>query len=59
VLVNVLQREELPKQVETSANILAVACPFCLTMFEDAVKTKGYEERIEVKHVIELVGQAI
>ena len=54
-----LAERRVAQAVETSANILAVACPFCLTMFEDAVKTKGYEERIEVKHVIELVGQAI
>jgi len=45
--------------VETGADILVVACPFCLAMFEDAVKTKGYEGKIEVKQIIELVRQAI
>jgi len=45
--------------METGADILAVACPFCLAQFEDAVKTKGYQEKIEVKQVIELVKQAI
>jgi len=54
-----LAERRVAQAVETGANILAVACPFCLTMFEDAVKTKGYEERIEVKHVIELVEQTI
>jgi succinate dehydrogenase/fumarate reductase iron-sulfur protein len=44
---------------ETGADILLVACPFCLAMFEDAVKTKGYDEKIEVKQLIELVQQAI
>ena len=44
---------------ETGAEILAVACPYCLAMFEDAVKTQGYEGKIEVKQVIELVKEAL
>ena len=54
-----LAERRVVQAVETGAGILVVACPFCLTMFEDAVKTKGYEERIEIKHVIELARQAI
>jgi len=38
---------------------LAVACPFCLNMLDDAVKTIGLEERIEVKDIMELVVAAI
>lgn len=44
---------------ETGAEILAVACPFCLAMFEDAVKTQGYEGKIAVKHIVELVNGAM
>ena len=43
---------------DTGADILVVACPFCLAMFEDAVKTKGLEEKIEVRQLIELVREA-
>ncbi|MDP2976171.1 MAG: hypothetical protein Q8N45_08165 [Anaerolineales bacterium] len=41
------------------ADTLAVACPFCLNMLDDAVKTMGLEERIEVKDILELVAAAI
>jgi len=40
-------------------NIFVVACPKDLTMFRDAVKTTGQENRIVVKDIIELVSDAI
>jgi Fe-S oxidoreductase len=54
-----IAERRVTQAAETGADILVVACPFCLAMFEDAVKTKGYEGKIEVKQVIELVKQAI
>ena len=45
--------------VDTGAEILAVACPFCLAMFSDAVKVKGLEERLKVMDIAELVAQAL
>jgi Fe-S oxidoreductase len=39
----------------TGADILAVACPNCLTMLEDAVKVEGLEEKIQVKDIAELM----
>jgi Fe-S oxidoreductase len=44
---------------EAGADILAVACPFCLLTFEDAVKTTGLEGKIEVQEITELLSQAI
>jgi Fe-S oxidoreductase len=41
------------------ANVIATACPFCMMTLEDAVKTTGAEEAIEVLDVVELVAQAI
>ena len=41
----------------TGAEILAVACPYCLQMFEDSVKTSGLE--LEVKDVSELLAEAL
>lgn len=41
----------------TNADILAVTCPFCMSMLEDAVKTLGLE--IEVKDIIELIWEAV
>jgi len=39
--------------------VLAVACPKDVTMYKDAVKTTGYEQRLAVKDVIELVQAAL
>ena len=36
-----------------------VACPKDMSMFQDAVKTTGYEEAIVVKDIVELVEEAL
>jgi Fe-S oxidoreductase len=36
-----------------------VTCPKDVTMYQDAVKTTGYEERIQIKDLIELVHEAL
>jgi Fe-S oxidoreductase len=41
----------------TGAEILAVACPYCLQMFEDSVKTLDLE--LEVKDISELLAEAL
>jgi Fe-S oxidoreductase len=42
---------------DVKADILAVACPNCLTMLEDAVKVEGLEDEIKVRDVSELFFQ--
>ena len=45
--------------VEAGADVLAVACPYCLLTFEDAVKTTGVEGKIQVLDISELLAQAL
>ncbi len=40
-------------------NVFVVACPKDITMYRDAVKTTGKEDRIVVKDLIELVHEAL
>jgi len=40
----------------TGADILAVACPNCLTMLEDAVKVEGLEDKMKVRDIAEIVN---
>lgn len=40
-------------------DIIATACPYCLTMLEDGVKTKGLEETIRTLDIVELLDRAI
>ncbi len=39
----------------TNAEILAVACPFCMIMLEDGVKTEKLDDKIQVLDIIELI----
>ncbi len=39
--------------------VVAVACPFCSTMLNDAVNDTGREENIKVKDITELVADAL
>lgn len=50
-----LRRAEQAK--ETGAEVIAVACPICLRMLNDAVKSKSYE--IEVKDIAQIVNEVI
>jgi len=45
--------------VNIGAEILAVACPFCLLTFDDAIKTTGNEGLIQVMDINELVAKAL
>ena len=57
--------EESPARIRAreaqsvSADILAVACPNCLTMLEDAVKVEGLEDRIAVRDIAEIICEAV
>jgi hypothetical protein len=39
--------------------VFVVCCPKDLTMFEDALKTSGFEGRFVVRELIELIGEAL
>ena len=52
--VGVIRVEEA---MNTGATTLAVACPFCITMFEDATKAVGGQ--LEVKDIAELVAESL
>jgi Fe-S oxidoreductase len=43
----------------TGAEVLAVACPFCLLTLEDAVKVQGLDEKLRVMDIMELVNLAL
>jgi Fe-S oxidoreductase len=51
--------ERVHEAAETGAEVLAVACPFCLSMLEDAVKVQGLEERLKVMDMMQLVVEAL
>jgi Fe-S oxidoreductase len=54
-----LAEDRVKNAVAYGADVLAVACPFCLLTFEDAVKTTGYEGKIQVMDVAELLSLSL
>ncbi|GAI58471.1 unnamed protein product [marine sediment metagenome] len=49
----------IEQAVKTKARIVATACPFCLQMFDDAIKAKGFEDSLKAMDIAELVAAAI
>jgi len=54
--VNVKRVEEI---IEAKVDVIATACPYCLTMFEDGLKTKEAEESIKAVDLSELLIEAL
>jgi len=53
--INELRTEQA---METEAQIVVTACPFCLQMFDDGIKAKAAEEQLRVMDIAELVAQS-
>ena len=49
----------LDMAVATGAQVVVTACPFCLINLEDAVKTSGRDDEIEVIDLAELVARSL
>jgi Fe-S oxidoreductase len=43
----------------TGATILATACPYCIAMFEDSIRTLNADDKIKVKDVSELFLESL
>jgi Fe-S oxidoreductase len=51
-------RRRVREAKEIGADVLAVACPQCLTMLQDAVKEEELEGQLSVKDISEIVAEA-
>jgi Fe-S oxidoreductase len=40
-------------------DVIGVCCPFCTTMFEDGLKERDLEEKVQVYDIAELLAQAV
>ncbi len=54
-----VNQERAREALETGANVVAVACPFCLTMMEDGVNARKGDREVSVKDVSELLLEAV
>ena len=51
--------ERTKHALDTGADVIAVGCPFCMTMMEDGVKNHDAEEKVQVLDVAEVVRDAM
>ena len=50
--VNLLRTEQA---LQTDPEVIAVSCPYCMTMLSDGIKAKELEEKVQTLDVMEIV----
>lgn len=50
-----INHRRLEDALETNAEVVATACPYCLLMFDDAIRSKGLGDQIQVMDVAEVL----
>ena len=50
-----MAEKRLHMVLESGANVLVTACPFCLLNFEDTIKTRGLKDKVRVVDMMELL----
>lgn len=51
--------ERIEEVIESGANVVATACPFCMVMMTDGIKYKNKEEEMKCYDIAELVSMAL
>lgn len=51
--------ERTEEAIETGADIIATACPFCMVMLTDGIKYKNQEERMKNYDIAELLSMSL
>jgi Fe-S oxidoreductase/nitrate reductase gamma subunit len=54
-----INHRRLSDALEVKAQVVATACPYCLLMFDDAIRSKGVGEQIEVMDIAEVLGRQL
>lgn len=50
-----INHRRLDEVLQADKNIVATACPYCLLMFDDAIRSKGKGEQVQVLDVAEII----
>jgi Fe-S oxidoreductase/nitrate reductase gamma subunit len=54
-----VNKERAREAIESGADVLAVGCPFCMTMMEDGINARKGERDVRVMDVSELLWEAV
>jgi Fe-S oxidoreductase len=54
-----INHRRLADSVDVKADVVATACPYCLLMYDDAIRSKGMGEQIKVMDIVEVLETQI
>ncbi|MBE9524096.1 MAG: 4Fe-4S dicluster domain-containing protein [Chloroflexi bacterium] len=54
-----INQRRLQDALDIKADVVATACPYCLTMLEDAVNSKGIGEQIQIMDISEILAKQL
>jgi len=54
-----INHERVSEALKLDPQAIAVCCPYCMTMFEDGVKDRGADKKVQVLEVAEIVARAL
>ena len=54
-----VNHRRLSHVLDTKADVVATACPYCLIMMDDAAKTKNVDARLERADIAELLERSV
>ena len=54
-----INHRRLNDAIETGADVVATACPYCLLMFDDAIRSKGLGDQIQVMDIAEVMANQL
>jgi len=53
-----INHRRLDDALDAKASVVATACPYCLLMFDDAIRSKGLGEKIQVMDIAEVLEKS-
>jgi Fe-S oxidoreductase len=54
-----INHRRLADALQVKADVVATACPYCLLMFDDAIRSKGLSEQVQVMDIAELLERQL
>jgi len=52
-----INQHRLQQALDIEADTITTACPYCLIMFDDALRSKGLADKVDVLDIIEVLNQ--
>jgi Fe-S oxidoreductase len=52
-----INQYRLQDALDAQADVVATACPYCLLMFDDAIRSKGIGEQVQVMDIAEVLDR--